>query len=436
MNLFIAAAGLAADRLAALRAVGTDFEIEGTRGLVVEQADLPAGFTVTATSPSPFEGIAFATLEWAGLDDEFVEAEEPEAIVEVAKWDGAAQEKFCAIAKEILGPVRPRIVINVPHGTSTPPVTDGRFWVHVWSAAQGGTHRAKNSPEKIWGLRVDCRDAGFSALGDLTVESDGYTVAEIVGENLYVFHDAVHHGGEDELKIFKKILEEAVLLLASSPEERAEIRKKQAELRRVASRTLYVKECGRRFEKTVAGTREAVTRGHADVESLQQQLVRRIRETRGAERKLEQMLGTRGGEEAKYASEFDKLVATRKVRDVVAEGGVIKVFTDTLYCTDPRSGKRHEIGAFRIEIQTDRGDVRWFNLTRQVKGYKEGMQAPHVWSEGNACLGTAAEILPQLIGAYEFAAAAMVAIQFVESVNTDDRAGEHINRWPEAAAQV
>ena len=468
MNLFIAAAGLPADRLAALRAVGTDFEIDGAVGIVVDDAALPGGARVTAHSPSPFEGIAYATLEWPNIgemlrqrlaeqdvprarrirraspattpaEDEFVEVEEPPVpTVKVGTWTGGRtdeqrRQKMAVLAGVLLPYSGGRDVVvsftdSKPSGTVAPMA--GAINIVLGVGERIGT----TNPSVILGHTLGEYSWLKLAEAQYLCDAAGVAFVRKVGDELYeVPHLLGYTCSDKEQEVFKTILEEMKIEFFTPPEERTEIRKQQAEARRIASRGQYVKECARRFEKTVAGTRDAITRGHADVESLQQQLVRRIRETSGAERKLEQMLGTRGDEEAKYASEFDKLVSTHKVRDVVAEGGVIKVFTDTLYCTDPRSGKRHEIGVFQIELQTDRGDVRWFNLTRQVDGYKARMQAPHVWYEGHACLGTAAEILPQLIGGYEFAAAAMVAIQFVESVNTDDGAGKHINRWPEAA---
>jgi hypothetical protein len=221
-------------------------------------------------------------------------------------------------------------------------------------------------------------------------------------------------------------------VIESDPKKRAMMSDVIAEAERVRSREAYAKECSKRFEKTVEGTRKAIVDGHAAVAKLQAELVRKIRETRGVERKLEQLESSRGGQMDEYGLEFDKLLQVPKVRRVEAKEGKVNVFTDILFCTDPRSGLRHEIGAFRIELDTTRGCPRWFNLTRQVDGYNSGQMAPHIWSTGEACLGNTAEVFPELIGAYEFSAAAMVAIQFVESCNTDDPAGKQINKWPVA----
>ncbi len=227
--------------------------------------------------------------------------------------------------------------------------------------------------------------------------------------------------------------ERVVALNIPPPETAEEKATREAAEKRVQSREAYIKACGARFEKTLSGTRDAISRGHADVERLQADLVKRIRETKGAERKLEQLERSRPEATGGYGQEFDKLLAVRGVVDVTVDGSKLSVFTDVLFCIDSRTGNRHEIGAFRIDIDANRGEVRWHNLTRKVDGYRGRMNAPHVWESGEACLGTFAEIQAELVGNHEYAALAMVAIQFVESVNTGDPAGRHIDKWPVAA---
>ncbi len=269
-------------------------------------------------------------------------------------------------------------------------------------------------------------------------DQEGYQRAQaLVGKNYLRIWGIPECPDQREIENIKRLLDRLLpQVVEQDPVKLASLIQAGREEARKKSREAYVAGCSARFEKTVAGTRQAIKDGHAAVAQLQQQLVKKIRETSGCERKLEQLENCRHGEADKYGQEFDKLLAVPKVRDVQVVDGVVKVFTDTLTCADPRTGKRHEIGAFRIEIYTNGASngVRWFNLTRRVDAYKYKQMAPHVWDDGSACLGNTAEVFPELIGNYEFAAAAMVAIQFVESVNTDDAAGKHINKWPEAPA--
>jgi hypothetical protein len=93
----------------------------------------------------------------------------------------------------------------------------------------------------------------------------------------------------------------------------------------------------------------------------------------------------------------------------------------------------HEIGAFDIQIPTNgSSDIRWFNRTRKVDGYREGMNAPHVWAAGNACLGNTEALFPKLTAKRDFASAVQVAVAFIEYVNVDDPAGKLIHHWPYA----
>ena len=112
------------------------------------------------------------------------------------------------------------------------------------------------------------------------------------------------------------------------------------------------------------------------------------------------------------------------------EGQSIVVFTEVLNCRDNRTGYLHEIGAFKIELPFAGNSPIWTNLTRRVKGFKENQHAPHIWAGGDACLGNAAHIFPDLFTNRQFAVAAQIAIEFVESANTNDPAGKHISSWP------
>lgn len=180
------------------------------------------------------------------------------------------------------------------------------------------------------------------------------------------------------------------------------------------------------------------------VKRLQQEIVSECRKKETEEKSLQGLLASQDNQIGRIEKEFGRLIATPKVEKIEVLEQKISAYTKMLYCVDPRTEISHEIGKFRIEININANRnnsdlVRWFNLTRQTNITSASdpciMQAPHVQKDGHACLGTAAEIFPELIGKYEFAAAIAIAIQFVESVNTDDSWGANISRWPIAKAK-
>lgn len=230
------------------------------------------------------------------------------------------------------------------------------------------------------------------------------------------------------------------ILLATGDEVR-KIQQRMIEEGRKESRASYIKECSRRFEKTVVGTKEAVAKGHADIAKLQQELTRRIRETHGAERKLEQIESLRGTHLASYGREFDSLLSIPGVENVETGDGVIKVFTENIYITPDRCADTYDIGKFRIEIYTSgsNGGIRFFNLTRKGEttssGY--GVHHPHVNGNGYPCLGNIKEMVPQLIGEAEYSAVAQLGLQYLKSVNTEDSAGRTIfENWPKKNKEI
>lgn len=417
------------------------FTLDSSKGIIVDEENIKNALNIlkmriVTEDKTSYDGIFSVNLSTSSQADIATYFE-----VKIENWDGKDSNAFKKITERILLPIiKKNITISVPHGCTISPKTgDDHFYIWIWSSPEG--KRYDSVPEKMWERNVACRDDGFLPSGQgISIEDKdtGWTVAEIVGDNLYIHHDICHYGKDSEKEIFSIILEKVVEELTLSEEEKEEKVKERIQKSLELSRKLYIKECSKRFQKTLQYTKEKISGGESAVKKLQKDLVRNIREVVEAYKRLNQLQLCENSELDEYGLEFDKLRTVKGVKDVLVGDGVIKIFTNTLYCTDPRTNILHEIGTFRIEIYTDgSGDaVRWFNLTRQVRGYDDRkMQAPHVFPEGKACMGNTKEIFPELIANYEFAAVAMVAIQFVESVNVHDDAGKFIDRWPKASVR-
>lgn len=418
-----------------------EFKIDEGNGVVIEEGEIKKladvlGVSIDAEEKTSYEGIIKAVLKKkTSIAPEMTKEEKPGVKI-WGEWDGQNSSEFKRITEEILLPILDRkIIISVPHKKIIEPKNDGIFRIFIWASP---VESKIAIPDRIWGVSVDCQDNGFAPAGQgiaIRDESTGYAVAELVGDSLFIHHDICHKGTSRELEIFSRLLKETAFEISATPKEKEERKNKRLAEAQQKSRREYMEMCSARLAKTLHRLEESRPEGKQEIEKLQRSLVAKIREVQETERMLNQLLVDKNKELEKYGQEFDKLLTVKGVRDVKIDDETIEVFTDILYCVNPGSGKRHEIGAFRIEIYPSgsHGGVRWFNLTRQVEGCKENMQAPHIYDDGHACFGNIKEIVPELIANYEFAALAMVAIQFVESVNVDDGAGKYIYRWPEVA---
>jgi len=358
-------------------------------------------------------------------------------------WDARPeqQEMFVAIAAEFAPVFGKQIRIHnySAHVKRQSPIDDGRLHICIWASPEMPFTEG-STPGTLFGAPIRSEDPSQTVLnpgstrGQLYVDEDGNQFGMQIRNTVYI-HYRLNKGqlrlqwdGKGSEALFKRMLEEIVFITTATEEERAQRARAIAAKGRVQSREAYINSCNGRFNKALESTQRALEKGAIEAQRLQEQLVRKIREQNGHQRKLQQMTSSRSDAVEAYGKEFDRLLEVPKVRDVRVRDGVVQVFTDTLYCDDPRTTTTHEIGHFRIEFQPN-GTVRWVNLDRQVNN----MQAPHVFPDGTACLGNMHEVIPELVANYEYAALVMVCIQFVESVNVDDSAGTRINDWPIAA---
>ena len=388
-------------------------------------------------------------LEQERRREEELRAELQASPVTAKRWNGSRglREKFVAIATEFVQPLggRPIYLYNYCDNVERHrPSTDGRIHICIWSSsdALNGDGDMKKvlfgAPLKWDGDGTIIKPSGEG--GTILLDEDGNQFGKVMDDTIYIHyplakeHLRLDWDGKGPEALFRRILEEIVFLKTATKEEKEARALAVAEKRRVRSREEYVRACNGRFEAVMDMSRRVVKESSDKVRGHQQAIVKLIRESKEAQGRLDQMEHSRAESVAAYTREFDNLIKVPKIRDVRVSNEVVNVFTDTLYCVDPRSKKRHEIGAFRIEMHLG-GQVLWFNLTRTVRGIERDMNAPHVYASGKACLGNMSEVIPELIANYEFAALAMVSIQFIENVNVDDAAGECIKNWPVAAEE-
>lgn len=138
--------------------------------------------------------------------------------------------------------------------------------------------------------------------------------------------------------------------------------------------------------------------------------------------------------------EFDELLEIPHVVGVEGSLEALCIFTDEIQCRDPQSGILYELGRFRIEFSfgQERDNLRFFNLTRVTEvewaGETRGFHAPHVQSDGTPCLGNYKDTLFALIAQRNVNAAVVGAIEWLQSVNSDDAWGKNIDSWPRISA--
>ena len=412
-----------------------ELTIDGAQGAVIDQENIPKALTalgmrIKTEQSTSIDGIVRVELE-VGRAPPPPEVEIPPSPVKVTVDERSYFR--CDHWKNFRGLVTQHLICCV---------TNNNFSEIRVVFISGNNFSAQDlmHPEKgVFSLVISKEASGDSS--PLLIIDSAHKAEYIPGSRylrIFGFPECPNEGTQNETEWFVKIFNELLpVVVETDPAKISRIRKQIFEERRRRSREQYVAECQKRFEKTVKGTREKVSTGHVAIDKLQAELIKTIRETRGAERKLEQIESARGGELEKYASEFNSLISVPGVEDVQVADGVVKVFTENIFITpitpDDSKSETYDIGKFRMEIYTagTNGCIKFFNLTQKGGGDNYNINHPHVNSQGNPCLGNIKELVAELIAGYEFSAVAQLGLQFLKSVNLDDSAGSGIfNAWP------
>jgi len=404
---------------------------------VINRAQAAAPAAPAATQP-PTEGTVAPTLgaptpEQARQAQEQPTATPPASAVPAGQFTvtigenrGAVDDRFPdikALIERMFAPViQKNVVFTVPHENVSQPHGGPEFYIHMFSSPMSNNGRMP-VPEKMWGIKVDCRDAGnFSPWpeGQPIVTAEGHEVAGFDDNNLYVYWDAIEMGTDNELKLFEKLLSVAAESL-KNPNGGFDVE---------AQKQLYIGLCLKRVESDIASYERNIAKYDSDIKQATERFHQLHLDRQMAMRSYAAAKNFRDEDKTKFLAEFDALCRSPHVQKVAIRNNIISVYTDTLYCVDPRSNKEHELGKFRINVNLNTGELTMFNTTRLVHGMEQKMHAPHVFPSGKPCLGEHATNLHQLLAAFEVNLLVQTSVIFLTSVNVDDPAGRHIDKWP------
>lgn len=139
----------------------------------------------------------------------------------------------------------------------------------------------------------------------------------------------------------------------------------------------------------------------------------------------------------KIRKEIDAMKGNKKVTTIFFnENGELVFDTVELIakvkCEDNKV-RKYRMGRFRITVKLGNGEVKFYN--KDIKNVRYGWwainQHPHVSTNGTACLGSASTLILECISNREWAVLADVLINFLESVNIKDGAGQKYVNWDE-----
>lgn len=344
--------------------------------------------------------------------------------------DMRAWSEIEPVLKEFAELLRMGIYVSNPHRCSIEPQTEpDKLFIRFWSIP-GPKLEEKPSThiEEAFGIHLanSQRDAVHpSGEGIPIIDPSGTTVAELVGGTLYVLFDLPHYQNANADTLMRAIMEQALSLLKSS-EERDRLLREMAGRERERSRELYIQECSCRIEDSVRTAEWEISHAEEQIAEATHEIVVATRKMESSRHRLRWLQNFEEEHKERFGREFDRLLKIPGVTRVRVTEGKVSVFTDEIVVE--YEGERYHLGRYRIDIFTsgEKDGVRVFNLSGNTP---DGKQHPHVYEDGNCCLGNAHEGIAKLIGTYEYSVVAQMMLEFLR--NSDPDGGYiSVTEWP------
>ena len=347
----------------------------------------------------------------------------PEWLQVERRWPGEMDKYFVFdLIKEHIYPLVDKPITIRFGDTRSTPATEN-FTIHICSSPTNGEITI---PER---LKFDGRYyhhhadtyCGFGEWDDglPMVDEDNQEYGAVDKHNMYIYPHLTRCSCEQGIAIMR-----FVMARAADHIKQAQEGKSRMDIMGDIIRSRYAHYCSQRLTRERDQISRALIDGEERVRRLQRDLVETIRQRNEDQTRMNYL--DNASEGVNHEEEFDRLLELAHIIKVTISGDTLIAVTDMIKAVDPRTEVVHLVGRVKISIRMSSGYVNIRNLSWLVNG----MNAPHVFNSGEPCLGNIGSILPELVGRYDFAAALMVIIQYLESVNVNDSAGVKTHYWP------
>jgi hypothetical protein len=324
-----------------------------------------------------------------------------------------------------------RIAPANPHGITRGPFpsTDDMLYVHFYSTSLPSKKTKMNSV--VFGIRLTTNQSYAlypSNVGIAIKDEAGTIVAEYVNDNLYVLFDLPHAEGDNVTELFTLLMRSYFKLRGRADGELVNFYQSIRGKLGASSEDEFINQCSKLYVKDFKSMEESLKTYDAKIDDYSKNLISLKRDREILLMKLEPLRSSVDGRREWARTEYETLLASPCVKDVLVNGRTIHIFTTMI--SIPYNGEIYDIGEFKIDIYTDgsNNSVRAFNLTNPKGG---AVAHPHVKIDGYCCLGNVSDGVSKLLAEYQYVILAQLMISFLQSYNPDNAYGK-ISLWKKA----
>lgn len=359
--------------------------------------------------------------------------EKKEINVNVIQWSGNLSSKHFVPTCKRLAPILDKdINLEYCAGKYKKPQDNGYFNILIRSTPNPNLRANYYPPNSLWGNRTSRTKYFFySGMGiPIYEEKQGIIVGEIIDDNVYFYFDLTNadHGGP--IKIFEHFIDKVKFILEVDSKTYQEylndIKIKQKEN--------FVKKELAKLSEDKQIQRNNFYDNHYQTDSTGRELIQSLIYLKNETKQFKSWITMREKIEQELLNDFQAIKKQTMVRNVSIQDTTLIIQTNCIYCYNPLSNTKHEIGEFLIKIGIFDCRIQLFNISRKIDAYYAKMNGPHIDHYGQPFDdGFLQNIINNLAGKKKFFELVKVLISFIESVNVNSAAGKHIDKWPPAA---
>lgn len=255
---------------------------------------------------------------------------------------------------------------------------------------------------------------------------EGIRIAEYFKEYntiLVHYNPLVNEGIYNSAKIITGILEE-YSLIASMTDEELEKRKKEQTIMQIT------KLINTSYEKLLEQDKKALNEIELDINYLISELARKHTQQRALVKNITNMEKQIGGHTSKVKDDIELILALDKVDNLYIDRNNIIVETKLLYGYTEHNDV-YKLAPYKIIINLEKNEVK-VDCDEEYKRrscWGDKCPHPHVSDSLNPCFGNISSTIAQLLSYVELFPLVTIVINYLESINTRDTAGEYCVYW-------
>ena len=309
-------------------------------------------------------------------------------------------------------------------------VDEESLYIYIDMYIYGSKQQSRCNSRTIYGYacRSDIKLWASALESNIIFTPENIDIAEYTNNTILIHHDIFKDNGIGvATSILTNIIKDYIMLTTLDEEELKKI-KYEKMLANILKVIEYISEdeLKREHDRLALIT--------SDISRYTDSLARLYKEQQQAMNKIKTAQKASDEKQNKIKKDLEQILTLDKIKSITSssDGKGLSVRTELLYGYTQHN-RCFKLAPYNITINFIDGSIR-FDCPQAFKRrscWSESCPHPHISTEGEACFGNIASTIAQLLADMELFALITILLNYLESINVEDVAGEYCTNWDE-----